>query len=1547
MSCKYQIEFNDEILTFDSEELMNKFLRSNHDRINQKLKGQAVSASKPPSVHPKAQEVAVILNEQLAAVQSLGGVVNDYDANLGTRIENPLQAQKQKGFVAVTKHIESKTTTVDGYEKKILLSYVRENHIAQMQYMHIATLQGIPPEINSERKLKEYRPELVDSYVAKREEVFNNPELKAALEASIQEQLGIFDRQNLAGRLIHRALELALNYISENGISKFYSDFTLAHLDNISVNMDLSVEESLNIKNVLYSSLVQKNGLVEKLGLQDQAYIFAEYPIANSNSETNLKLMGVIDLVVVSKDGKVRIFDFKTSNKNPDAWSHAKDFRIHQQLGYYAAMLKQAGVTDILEVSYVPITIETNNQFKTLANVTVNAPVNIKSDLTDTKLLGEKDYFKRIRKQVSEDISFTPVAPSNLQNIDSVDHFLKMAFGLDYKDKGSKVNLEKSFETAWQKTNFRDEMGKMRKAFWNPNTREMQLFPQDKEAQRELFIAEKKKYIESQQGGSVTQIYEDAILKYKLDRVKSQDPDSIPFVLLARKSETNKANVVYRKIFGKYKSDDWELLDSPAASQLGIIIFTNKITKVVDIVSVTSDPPNQQFKLDVGNSLLGKVYSDSSSNVNNNKHILPATNGNVELMKIMAFLNFNADYFHQQGYFIGDIKAVYPHADGVYHDFDVLKENLFQIMSAIKEPDTYYLNKINLTKSNPILSLLEKIKAIDVYHDARLYGFEHGYQMEKFVDSLKEQTDNLGQNWIYGAAQQEILEILNTELKRRLAEKELTAYISPTQEDFFTKMIVDQINYYTNSYLPKHEDELSKPELMFNSIKSLPSPLIQSQNSVLNVAIENIKRNFLKYKEAMSVPTTKLFEVSGYPKIRRYTIGDHSNAFKHLFQTQPGSTELDRRFILKDPYKDKTLNEAQKEYLIKLLTHFNKAKGITDSVKELSDAGREDFLLVPLVKKQALSFLKQGDYSGWIKKMQDKVYNPLTDLFGEEDHSTKKSIGTFLETTNFIANQGSSEVRDRMLEEGLDIYETNLEIVTDIFTLTHYRSKEFDKALPLIQAIKVSAIMDNVGVLRDISPITQFIDNHLKIVVKGERFPESKAEKKQDRWLSVQRQLTSIFNLALNPISIARELTQSIYGVVSRAQFDYYGENTHSLKDLTKQFGIILGNSSKDLYSDINIIESLNVLYGLSNMSLQSIIDRSSTSKTGLPHLFSNYIQGFNRAPEYMVRLGIMVAEMIKDGAWQAHSFDPKTNKLTYDWKKDQRFSVYASGDKSHKDYNNQKSLYLAMLQEFNRAGATEIELKPGDALPQAYTTKQQESLKAYADTILGYYDPESKYQVMSTLLGANFFHFKNWMTAVKDKWLLKGHVSQIQGHYVQMKNEQGELLWINESTGALTTDPSSGLKALIWEGKWCEGIFMSISRLIAASKGMDLSSTVELYKNDQKIRQNLKLMTADLLMIMIMMLLIRLMFADKDPEDLNLTSQIMKAVVSAPQDLQITKNIESVIKPNAGWIFPSVSYFAKLGQGQQDVIVGDRSFQKYVFSQFGVLRPFQHMFEE
>jgi len=93
--------------------------------------------------------------------------------------------------------------------------------------------------------------------------------------------------------------------------------------------------------------------------------------------------------------------------------------------------------------------------------------------------------------------------------------------------------------------------------------------------------------------------------------------------------------------------------------------------------------------------------------------------------------------------------------------------------------------------------------------------------------------------------------------------------------------------------------------------------------------------------------------------------------------------------------------------------------------------------------------------------------------------------------------------------------------------------------------------MSNYGVLNDVTPIVEFINNHLKINVKGEKLTD-KNEKKVDKVMSQMRQLTSVLNLVLNPISITRESLQAMYGAMSRASIKYYGENTHSLKDLTK-----------------------------------------------------------------------------------------------------------------------------------------------------------------------------------------------------------------------------------------------------------------------------------------------------------------------------------------------------------------------------------------------------------
>lgn len=47
----------------------------------------------------------------------------------------------------------------------------------------------------------------------------------------------------------------------------------------------------------------------------------------------------------------------------------------------------------------------------------------------------------------------------------------------------------------------------------------------------------------------------------------------------------------------------------------------------------------------------------------------------------------------------------------------------------------------------------------------------------------------------------------------------------------------------------------------------------------------------------------------------------------------------------------------------------------------------------------------------------------------------------------------------------------------------------------------------------------------------------------------------------------------------------------------------------------------------------------------------------------------LFVAKCYEDGVYDA--FDIKDGELVYDWKKDKRFSIYASGDTSNKDYYN------------------------------------------------------------------------------------------------------------------------------------------------------------------------------------------------------------------------------------------------------------------------------------
>lgn len=119
---------------------------------------------------------------------------------------------------------------------------------------------------------------------------------------------------------------------------------------------------------------------------------------------------------------------------------------------------------------------------------------------------------------------------------------------------------------------------------------------------------------------------------------------------------------------------------------------------------------------------------------------------------------------------------------------------------------------------------------------------------------------------------------------------------------------------------------------------------------------------------------------------------------------------------------------------------------------------------------------------------------------------------------------------------------------------------------------------------------------------------------------------------------------------------------------------------------------------------------------------------------------------MLGDGCYEASTQIDKDGKIYYDFKKDKRFEAYANNKYDDPQYLYQKTLYLEMLNQFNKEGYRKEDgtmLQEGDALPRAYTTEQTLLIKQHSDLMYGHYDQESKALIDDSFLGAFFMQFR------------------------------------------------------------------------------------------------------------------------------------------------------------------------------------------------------------
>jgi hypothetical protein len=189
---------------------------------------------------------------------------------------------------------------------------------------------------------------------------------------------------------------------------------------------------------------------------------------------------------------------------------------------------------------------------------------------------------------------------------------------------------------------------------------------------------------------------------------------------------------------------------------------------------------------------------------------------------------------------------------------------------------------------------------------------------------------------------------------------------------------------------------------------------------------------------------------------------------------------------------------------------------------------------------------------------------------------------------------------------------------------------------------------------------------------------------------------------------------------------------------------------------NVNILSKLCVKYRLSNTDLARISERLKTNRGGIFNA-DNWAYATLRSPDFMNRMVLFVARCMHDGCWNAYSI--KDDTLVYNWKDDERFSIYAKGLTTHPDYIKQKSMYLSKVREWNQEHpSSPLEMNEDGfyELPSPYSDKEILSIKNVANNIYGSYDKSLKSMGENMAIGWVFGMYTTWMNGIWNNWMMK-----------------------------------------------------------------------------------------------------------------------------------------------------------------------------------------------
>jgi hypothetical protein len=580
---------------------------------------------------------------------------------------------------------------------------------------------------------------------------------------------------------------------------------------------------------------------------------------------------------------------------------------------------------------------------------------------------------------------------------------------------------------------------------------------------------------------------------------------------------------------------------------------------------------------------------------------------------------------------------------------------------------------------------------------------------------------------------------------------------------------------------------------------------------------DNIKRKIIALNEEKKPYVNQLIRES--PLIKRgLAMGDVNvggtdvifamgqSVFDDLFQTTTNKEGVTvKRPVLKadGSAEFNKLNNSEKEFI----RYFNK------TMKKYNP--KWPVGLVPLMKASSNTLLyrtKSEALSGNIRESASLAHKTIKRSWETASHRGKNIINEemigdkFTEQFNQQIIDGGTEFRSTSLQKyGFDsdynlidydksqLFETNLEQVLTSFGTHYIKKEEYDRALPVYYVMRSILKTYELAYGFDQTDTIKMLDTYVADIVANIKMAEDKT-------------VTALATAGVNTASIAllglnttvyinnavqmwsQGMVDSITNTMTRdPRFpgiaDFGKAGAMMLKVMNPAGDAELGHRLR-LIKDMYLPDDIAILTGKRNQ------------KTASGMINTQLAFALDRSTEYTIRTQHLIAQMLKDGSFEAHRAEQVKDadgfyrwKLVYDPKKDKRFQ----GDEG-------KMLYDRLKESMGEKN----ELNDKGELKLAYDWRLRARLTAYINQQIGSFDKDVSSHVSHFAIAYPFTQFRTWFRDRYVRATKLEYQSDVFGDYVRNGDK------------------------LVWEKDTMKGILWTLADAYTIGKKLIKDGTIE-----------------------------------------------------------------------------------------------------------------------